>query len=270
MFRARRSMRAPVSSAIRTGWGSVSNPRDTSFWSPQRIGNTGGSRDRFFAGRTLGRVGRTGGRPIGVLRLAQSGSDPPSRRREVTGLLRGRESAGVLRRGTIPDREVETPLNQPCELPRAGVDVKYAVVPLPLDEANAFVQQHHRHHGRVVGHKFSLGVSDREGSIRGVAIIGRPVSRILDDGLTLEVTRLATDGSKDACSALYGACRRAAFALGYKRLVTYTLASESGISLRASGYRLIGEAGGGSWSVPSRPRVDKHPLEMKFKWEVTS
>lgn len=124
---------------------------------------------------------------------------------------------------------------------------KYAVVPLPLTEANAFVVEHHRHHGKVVGHKFSMGVADANGEIHGVAIVGRPVARRLDDGLTLEITRVATDGAKDACSALYGACRRAAFALGYKRLVTYTLASESGVSLKASGYRMVAESGGGSW-----------------------
>ena len=79
---------------------------------------------------------------------------------------------------------------------------------------------------------------------------------------------MATDGAKDACSALYGACRRAAFALGYKKLVTYTLASESGVSLKAAGYRLVGEAGGGSWSRSSRPRVDKHPTQAKLRWEA--
>lgn len=146
--------------------------------------------------------------------------------------------------------------------------MKFAVVPLPLDEANAFVAQHHRHHGRVVGHKFSLGVSTQDGEIHGVAIVSRPVSRRLDNGLTLEITRVATDGAKDACSALYGACRRAAFALGYKRLVTYTLASEGGVSLKAAGYTLVGEAGGGSWSRSSRPRVDKHPTQAKLRWEA--
>lgn len=150
--------------------------------------------------------------------------------------------------------------------------MRFDVVPLPLDEANAFVAQHHRHHGRVVGHKFSLGVatagSDSEVMIRGVAIVSRPVARRLDDGLTLEITRVATDGAKDACSALYGACRRAAFALGYKKLVTYTLVSESGTSLKAAGYRMVGEAGGGSWSRSSRPRVDKHPTQGKIRWDA--
>lgn len=146
--------------------------------------------------------------------------------------------------------------------------MKFSVVPLPLDEANAFVRQHHRHHGRVVGHRFSLAVADADGAVRGVAIIGRPVARMLDDGLTLEVTRVATDGCKDACSALYGAARRATFALGYKRLVTYVLASESGVSLKAAGYRVMGEAGGGSWSRGDRPRVDKHPTQRKIRWEA--
>lgn len=150
--------------------------------------------------------------------------------------------------------------------------MKLDLVPLPLDEANAFIQEHHRHHGRVVGHKFSLGVCSAgpgmEAVIHGVAIVSRPVARGLDDGLTLEITRVATDGYKDACSALYGGCRRAAFALGYKRLVTYTLASESGVSLRAAGYRLVGEVRGRSWSCQSRPRVDKHPLQAKLRWEA--
>ena len=146
--------------------------------------------------------------------------------------------------------------------------MRFEVVPLPLAEANAFVEQHHRHHGRVVGHRWSIGVADSSGRVRGVAIVGRPVSRGLDDGLTLEITRVATDGAKDACSALYGACRRAAFALGYKKLVTYTLASEPGVSLRAAGYRLVGEVRGRSWNCQSRPRVDKHPMQAKLRWEA--
>ena len=146
--------------------------------------------------------------------------------------------------------------------------MRYNVVPLPLDEANAFVSQHHRHHGPVIGHKFSLGVADEAQTIRGVAILSRPVARSLDDGLTLEITRVATDGAKDASSALYGAARRATFALGYQRLVTYTLKSEIGTSLKAAGYRIMGEVKGRSWSCKSRPRVDKHPLQGKLRWEA--
>lgn len=146
--------------------------------------------------------------------------------------------------------------------------MKLSIVPCELDEANAFVMQHHRHHQPTIGHKFSLATVDEHDTVRGVAIVGRPVSRMLDNGLTLEVYRVATDGCQNACSSLYGACRRATFALGYRRLVTYTLPSESGISLRASGYRLLGEAGGGTWNRESRPRVDKHPTQKKLRWDV--
>jgi hypothetical protein len=147
--------------------------------------------------------------------------------------------------------------------------VKLVAYPLDLDEANEFVATHHRHHKPVVGHKFSIGAALGD-KIVGVVIVGRPVARRRDDGMTLEVTRLATDGTKDACSFLYGCARRAAFALGYKRIGTYILSSEPGTSLLAAGWRLIGEAGGGSWNKTSRPRVDKHPLQKKLLWEVTS
>ena len=147
--------------------------------------------------------------------------------------------------------------------------MRLAAVPIDLDEANAFVARFHRHHKPVVGHKFSIGaVKDDE--IVGVVIVGRPVSRHRDDGLTLEVTRLCTDGARNACSFLYGAAARAAFALGYHRIGTYILDTESGVTLRAAGWKLIGERGGGSWSVPSRPRVDKHPTQGKLLFERTA
>jgi hypothetical protein len=139
---------------------------------------------------------------------------------------------------------------------------------MPLDEANAYVARHHRHHPPVVGAKFCIGVAEGE-RVCGVAIVGRPVARHLDDGWTLEVTRVATDGTKNAASALYGGARRAAFALGYRRLITYTLASELGTSLRAAGWRVVGEVKGRSWSCVSRPRVDKHPLQDKLRWEAS-
>ena len=101
-----------------------------------------------------------------------------------------------------------------------------------------------------------------------MAIVGRPVARRLDDGLTLEVNRLATDGTPNACSCLYGAAWRVARELGYRRLVTYILASESRTSLKAACWTCVGEAGGGSWSVPTRPREDKHPVEKKVRWEI--
>lgn len=142
------------------------------------------------------------------------------------------------------------------------------IVRVDLNEANAFVQQHHRHHAPVVGHLFSIGAATG-GRICGVAIVGRPVARMRDDGETAEVTRLCTDGTRNACSFLYGAAARAAFALGFKRIGTYILASESGTSLTAANWRLVGASGGGSWSRGNRPRVDKHPLQAKLLFEVS-
>lgn len=141
------------------------------------------------------------------------------------------------------------------------------IVPIDLASANAFVDAHHRHHEPVVGHKFSIGAAI-EGRLVGVAIVGRPVARGRDDGWTLEVTRLCTDGARNACSALYGACARASFALGYRRVGTYILASEPGTSLVAAGWRMIAEVKGRSWSTPSRLRVDRHPLQDKLLFEV--
>jgi hypothetical protein len=144
------------------------------------------------------------------------------------------------------------------------------VVPCELDEANAFVKRHHRHHHPVIGHKFSIAVADELDVIRGVAIVGRPASRMLQDGWTLDVNRCATDGCPNACSALYSAAWRAVRALGYRRCGTYILNTESGVSLVAAGWKLIGECGGGSWSRKDRPRVDKHPLQGKLRWEASA
>lgn len=145
---------------------------------------------------------------------------------------------------------------------------KMTIERLELAEANAFVAQHHRHHKPVIGHLFSIGAS-LDGQIVGVAIVGRPVARMRDDGETAEVTRLCTDGTRNACSFLYGAAARAAFALGFKRIGTYILASERGGSLTGAGWRKVGEAGGGSWSRTDRPRVDKHPTQGKLLFETT-
>jgi hypothetical protein len=101
-------------------------------------------------------------------------------------------------------------------------------------------------------------------------VVGRPVSRERDDGWTLEVTRLCTIGTKNACSFLYGAAARATFAQGYARLGTYTLKREPGTSLLAAGWKLIAEVKGRSWNCPSRPRTDKHPTEDKLLWELAA
>lgn len=149
------------------------------------------------------------------------------------------------------------------------VAVVLRLQPITLREANAFVEQHHRHHQPARGCVCAVAVNDGE-RVRGVAIIGRPVSRMLQDGYTAEVVRVATDGARNACSMLYGAAWRAVRALGYRRLVTYTLPEEGGSSLRAAGWTCIGEAGGGSWDRASRPRVDLHPTQAKLRWEATA
>lgn len=141
------------------------------------------------------------------------------------------------------------------------------LVPITLKEANFFVEQHHRHHKPVTGHKFSIAASDGE-KIVGVAIVGRPVSRYLDDGWTLEVNRLCTDGTKNACSFLYSAAWRAEKNMGYKKLITYILQSENGASLKASGWKCVGEAGGKRWTGKRRPEVDLYPAQMKLKFEI--
>lgn len=145
---------------------------------------------------------------------------------------------------------------------------KLTIVPIFQDEAFAFIEQYHRHHKKPVGSIFRVAIQDEE-KIVGVAVVGRPVSRMLQDGFTLEVTRLCTDGTKNACSALYAACWRVAKELGYRRLITYILNTEPGISLNAAGWKLIGERGGGSWDTPSRGRVDKHPIQKKLLFEKT-
>lgn len=142
------------------------------------------------------------------------------------------------------------------------------LVPISLKEANAFVSEHHRHHKPVVGHKFSVAASDG-GKTVGVAIVGRPVSRYLDDGNTLEVTRLCTDGTKNACSFLYSACWRCAKNMGYKKLITYILESETGSSLKASGWKCVGKAGGLRWTGKRKPKSDLYPAQMKLRFEKT-
>lgn len=139
--------------------------------------------------------------------------------------------------------------------------------PITYKEACEFISKHHRHHLPPQGWKFGVAVNDGE-KVVGVITIGRPVARHLDNGWTLEVTRSCTDGTRNANSKLYGAAKRASFALGYKRLITYMLPSEGGASLKAAGYRCIGEAGGGTWNRESRPRVDTHPVGQKLLWEA--
>lgn len=146
---------------------------------------------------------------------------------------------------------------------------KLNLQPISYREACVFVNEHHRHHNPPQGHKFSIGVNDGV-RVVGVVIVGRPVARSFDNGWTLEVTRCCTDGTRNACSKLYGAAWKVTQGMGYTRLVTYLLESECGASVRGAGWRFVGVAGGGSWSVPSRLRVDKHPTCQKTLWEMSA
>lgn len=139
--------------------------------------------------------------------------------------------------------------------------------PITWKEACAFIALHHSHHMPGSGWKFGVGVNDGE-KLVGVVTVGRPVSRVLDDGFTLEVTRNCTDRTPHVCSMLYGAARRVAKDLGFHRLITYTLLEEDGTSLKAVGWKAVHQTEGGSWSTPSRLRVDKHPLGPKMRWET--
>jgi hypothetical protein len=141
-------------------------------------------------------------------------------------------------------------------------------VPL-TKEARAFVRALHRHHSAPAGSVFQVGAADGDDLV-GVVIVGRPVARRLDDGLTMEAVRCCTDGGRNACSFLYGQAWRVCVGLGFLRLVTYSLPAESGSSLRGAGWTQVAITPGRSWSCPSRPRSDKHPLGAKLRWEKQS
>ena len=142
--------------------------------------------------------------------------------------------------------------------------------PITFREANKFVAKYHRHNTPVIGSKFCIAVYDN-GAIHGVAICGRPVSRHLDDGLTLEINRVCTDGLANACSKLYGACVRIAKDMGYHKIITYILESEYGASVRAANFIFDGKAGGIKWTgtrdkISLFPELEKRPKEMKKRY----
>lgn len=145
-----------------------------------------------------------------------------------------------------------------------------AIVPVTFTQACEFVGGWHRHNRPPIGHKFSIGAA-RADVLVGVAIVGRPVAAAYDDGTTLEVIRTATDGTHNANSMLYGAAWRAGKALGYRRLITYTQADETGASLRAAGWRVIAERPARKgWSTPSRPRDNNSYLSTaRTLWEAS-
>jgi hypothetical protein len=141
------------------------------------------------------------------------------------------------------------------------------VTPITLREARSYVDLHHRHLHAPAGGKIAIAVADAHGRLRGVAILGRPVARHLDTGSVLEVTRVATDGCANACSALYGCAQRLATLLGYARVITYTRGDERGTSLRAAGWTPIRRTRGGAWSRLGRSRRDSWSLAGKRRWE---
>lgn len=143
------------------------------------------------------------------------------------------------------------------------------LVPVTFAEACQFVSDWHRHHAPPPGHKFSVGVAARGDVLVGVAMVGRPVARNLDNGQTLEVNRTCTDGTPNANSMLYGAAARATFALGYRRLITYTQEGETGSSLRAVGWKVVAERPArGSWNTASRPRTSDTGGVQRTLWEA--
>ena len=138
--------------------------------------------------------------------------------------------------------------------------------PCHIREAREYVKEHHRHNIPPVGGKFAVACYDGD-RLCGVAICGRPVARYSDNGKTLEILRCCTDGTFNACSKLYGACCRIGFDMGYDLIITYTLESEGGASLRASGFQFAGEAGGKQWTGQRRRDYYISPEEMKSRWE---
>lgn len=160
-------------------------------------------------------------------------------------------------------------LVQPTTTPTIE-QVRLRIVPITFRDAAAFVEMWHRHHKAPLTHIFSIGVADDDDVLRGVAMIGRPVARHYADGMTLEVNRSATDGTPNANSCLYGAAWKAAKALGYSRLITYTQEGESGSSLKGAGWRLVAHRKArGGWNTPSRPRDDKAPTGIpRMLWEA--
>lgn len=145
---------------------------------------------------------------------------------------------------------------------------RLVAVPCSVTRAKAVVDSWHRHHGSSTSALYAAAVATEDGTVRGVALIGRPVARLLDDGWTLEVTRVATDGTPNACSALYGIARRLAVALGYVKLITYTRADEPGSSPRGAGFTDEGAIRARSWDMPGRPRTDKTEIVQRRRWAM--
>lgn len=138
-------------------------------------------------------------------------------------------------------------------------------VPLELKQANEFVEQLHRHHRPVHRDKLRIGC-EADGKLVGVVQLARPVARNLDDGKTIEVVRLCTDGTPNVCSFLYSKAARIAKEMGYQKIITYILDEESGISLIACGWHKEADVKGHNWSCPSRPRSCTAPTCDKKRY----
>ena len=143
----------------------------------------------------------------------------------------------------------------------------FRVKPLSLAQANTLVDDLHRHHEPLSYHIVSIGAERRATAVLvGAAILHRPCSTVQDDRVTIEVARLVTDGTENACSFLLGACARLAWSLGYLRIQTYTMAEESGASLRGAGWRMERLTPGNTWNTPARFRIDKHVIGPRIRW----
>lgn len=146
--------------------------------------------------------------------------------------------------------------------------MRLTLIPMELKDANAFVDMLHRHHKHTQGHRFSIGCIDEDNVVHGVAIVGRPVSRYTNHHTTLEVTRLCTDGTPNACSFLYSAAARIGRALGYKKIQTFILETEPGTSLIASGWEFEKVFEGGAWKQRKDGciRTNDFPICAKLKF----
>lgn len=160
-----------------------------------------------------------------------------------------------------------------CHFVRQGARSVWTVlvgmrrIPLTLTQANEAVATLHRHHKPVVGHRFSIGL-ESDGKMVGAVIVDRPVARKTDQYMVAEVTRLVTDGTKNACSSLYAAAARAAEAMGFEKIQTFILESEPGTSLLAAGWKHVGDSAGGDWTSVSKPnRRTDQPMCPKQRWE---
>jgi len=138
-------------------------------------------------------------------------------------------------------------------------------IPLERKQVAEYVDKLHRHHDSVMRDRYRIGC-EHEGLLVGVIQVGNPVARALCDGKTLEVVRLCTNGTTNVCSFLYGAAARIARELGYKKIITYILDTESGNSLRAAGWHKEADIRGHAWGCPSRPRQTTAPACNKQRW----